>query len=65
MCQEFQKSRTFDPTGDFESPSEAVKQVMQQPSPIASLMQVVRANVEADEIGFAYEVIIEYGVMTV
>ncbi len=51
----------FDPKSSFDSPTQALKEILTQPSPLDSLMLVVRHNVEADEIGFTCELIQEWG----
>ena len=55
------KYMEFNPDSEFTSPADAVKQIRQQPDPLAALMAVVKANVEKSEFGFASEVILEWG----
>lgn len=51
----------FDPGKSFDSPTEAIDLIQQQPDQIEALLAVVRANVQHSEFGFASEVIREFG----
>lgn len=55
------KYMDFDPDGYFESTAQAIQQIRQQPVPLDALMAVVKANVEKNELGFASELILEWG----
>lgn len=51
----------FNPAQGFDSTQQAIKLIMQQPTPHESLMAVLNANILVDEFGFASELIKEYG----
>lgn len=51
----------FDAGRQFDSPNEAIALIMRQSDPTEALLAVVRANVEADECGFASEVLRDFG----
>lgn len=56
-----QTSTPFNPAQGFDSPKQALNLILQQPDPHESLMAVLNANILVDELGFASELIQEYG----
>lgn len=54
------KTETFDPYRSFENPQEAVDYINEQDDPEAAAWEVIKANTEHGEAGFASEVLYEY-----
>ena len=46
----------FDPHRSFESPSEAIEYAKKQPDPLLAAKEIIIANIEFSEYGFAREV---------
>jgi hypothetical protein len=53
------KTKKFDPNQSFESATEAIELCKQQPDPRKAAMQIVNANIDMGEYGFAAEVVQE------
>jgi len=51
---------SFDPAGSFNSPGDALVQIVKQANPLKALLAVVEANVRRDECGFASEVVRDF-----
>lgn len=56
-----QAENQFDPAQSWDSVDEAAKAILAQPNPRELLMQVVAANIEMDEFGFASELVSAFG----
>ena len=53
----------FDPAQSWESVEEAATAILAQPDPRESLKQVVAANIDCHEFGFASELITEFSAL--
>ena len=55
---------TFDPAASFDSTDEALKAICLQSDPLATLLAVVKSNIQAGEFGFASEIVKEFETAT-